>query len=103
MRRSLAASLTVSKIGAGCESFDLGVVLSFVIISSSPLQSLLIENVISDIYDENFLSSHQVSPHNQLQPTLRICMAPVSLISFDVIQEITEGHVIIFHVCERDL
>lgn len=46
MRRSLAASLTVSKMGAGCENFDLGVVLSFVIIASSPFQGLLIENVI---------------------------------------------------------
>ena len=46
MRRSLAASLTVRKTGAGDESFDRSVVLSFVIIASSPFQGLLIGNVI---------------------------------------------------------
>src|SRR5262249_49396237 len=46
MRRSLAASLTVRKIGDGCESFDLDVVLSLIIIASSPFQVLLIESVI---------------------------------------------------------
>ena len=45
MRRSFAASLTVRKIGAGCESFDLDVVLSFAIIAPSPFQGLLIERV----------------------------------------------------------
>ncbi len=45
MRRSLAASPTVSKMGAGCESFDLDVVLSLPIIAPSPFQGLLIESV----------------------------------------------------------
>ena len=47
MRRSIAASLTVRNIGAGCESFDFDVVLPFVIIASSPSQGLSIESVIS--------------------------------------------------------
>src|SRR5690242_7379416 len=45
-RRSFAASLTVRRIGAGCESYDLDVVLSFAIIAPSPFQGLLIERVI---------------------------------------------------------
>jgi hypothetical protein len=42
----------VRKTGAGCESLDLDVVMSFVIIASSPSQCLLIESVILETQSE---------------------------------------------------
>ena len=42
----------VRKTGAGCESFDLDVVMSFVIIASSPSLCLLIESVILETQSE---------------------------------------------------